>query len=79
MDPGENWKLDETNWLSHGGTHSFASVKGGRTLLVFNPPREHAGSLPDVLLPFPVLPVVQGVLLGCVHSKAVLTVQVGKV
>ncbi|OPJ90314.1 angiomotin-like protein 1 isoform B [Patagioenas fasciata monilis] len=28
MDPGENWKLDETNWLSHGGIHPFASVKG---------------------------------------------------
>ncbi|XP_068004836.1 angiomotin-like protein 1 [Melanerpes formicivorus] len=32
MDPGENWKLDETNWLSHGGIHSFASVKGDNEL-----------------------------------------------
>ncbi|XP_074672338.1 angiomotin-like protein 1 isoform X1 [Strix aluco] len=32
MDPGENWKLDETNWLSHGGIHPFASVKGDNEL-----------------------------------------------
>ncbi|XP_035756339.1 angiomotin-like protein 1 [Egretta garzetta] len=32
MDPGENWKLDETNWLSHSGIHSFASVKGDNEL-----------------------------------------------
>lgn len=52
MDPGENWKLDETNWLSHGGIHPFASVKGGRTrLLFFNPSSECVGNLPDVLLP----------------------------
>jgi len=80
MDLGENWKLDETNWLSHGGIHPFASVKGGRTwLLVFKPPSECAGSLPDVLLPFTVLAVVPGVLLGCVQSKAVLSMKVGKV
>uniref|UniRef100_A0A8C3BWN5 Angiomotin like 1 n=1 Tax=Cairina moschata TaxID=8855 RepID=A0A8C3BWN5_CAIMO len=28
MDLGENWKLDETNWLSRAGIHPFASVKG---------------------------------------------------
>lgn len=33
MDLGENWKLDETNWLSRAGIHPFASVKGGRTSL----------------------------------------------
>ncbi|KAM6098723.1 angiomotin-like protein 1 isoform 5-T5 [Theristicus caerulescens] len=32
MDPGENWKLDETNWLSHGGIHPFTSVKGDNEL-----------------------------------------------
>ncbi|KAM6439385.1 angiomotin-like protein 1 isoform 3-T3 [Rhynochetos jubatus] len=32
MEPGENWKLDETNWLSHGGIHSFANVKGDNEL-----------------------------------------------
>lgn len=42
-------------------------------------PREHAESLPDVLLPFAVLAVVPGVLLGYVQSKAVLSMKVGKV
>ncbi|KAL9865881.1 angiomotin-like protein 1 isoform 7-T8 [Geothlypis trichas] len=32
MDPGENWKLDETNWLSHGGIHPFSNVKGDNEL-----------------------------------------------
>ncbi|XP_008635019.2 PREDICTED: LOW QUALITY PROTEIN: angiomotin-like protein 1 [Corvus brachyrhynchos] len=32
MDPGENWKLDETNWLSRGGIHPFSSVKGDNEL-----------------------------------------------
>ncbi|XP_029816822.1 angiomotin-like protein 1 [Manacus vitellinus] len=32
MDLGENWKLDETNWLSHGGIHPFSSVKGDNEL-----------------------------------------------
>ncbi|XP_069739494.1 angiomotin-like protein 1 isoform X1 [Phaenicophaeus curvirostris] len=32
MDPGENWKLDEINWLSHGGIHSFASMKADNEL-----------------------------------------------
>ncbi|XP_050826942.1 angiomotin-like protein 1 isoform X2 [Serinus canaria] len=37
MDPGENWKLDETNWLSHGGIHPFSNVKGGSTSVCYKP------------------------------------------
>lgn len=48
-------------------------------MLVSNLPSEHAGSLPDVLLPFAVLAVLPGVLLGYVQSKAVLRMKVGKV
>lgn len=33
MDLGENWELDEANWLSRGGIHPFVGVKGGRTSL----------------------------------------------
>jgi len=33
MDLGENWELDEANWLSHGGIHPFVGVKGGRMSL----------------------------------------------
>lgn len=48
-------------------------------MLVFNPPSESAESLPNVLLPFTVLAVVPGVLLGYVQSLAVLGMKVGKV
>lgn len=48
-------------------------------MLVFNPPSEYAGSLPDVLPPFTVLAVVPGVLLSYVQSKAILGMKVGKV
>lgn len=80
MDPGENWKLDEANWLSHGGIHSFASVKGGRTrLMLYNLPSECAGSPLHVLQPIAVLAVVPGVWLSHVQSEAVFIMKVGRV
>lgn len=47
-------------------------------MLVFNQPSESAESLPKVLLPFIVLAVVPGVLLGYVQTQAVLGMKVGR-
>lgn len=48
-------------------------------MLALNLPSESTESLPNVLLPFTVLAVVLGVLLGYVQSEAVLGMKVGKV